>query len=125
MKNLSDYTDEAISEIMNRHGAFFAFSDRQFVEAKKPGVVYVSCGQGLICPKAAAVDLTKEIIAAGEAGVAADLAENGIDAIIRRELINYESYYTGDISDTVSALARYGISEEQILAVYHEERKHQ
>jgi len=48
-------------------------------------------------------------------GIKADIAANGIKAIIHRELANYEAQIVMDISDTVDALAEYpGITRETI-----------
>jgi len=38
MKYLTNYIEEEQTEALNRAGAFFAFSDKQFDEAKKEGV---------------------------------------------------------------------------------------
>jgi len=48
MKNYN--VDNFITEAMERHGAFFAFSDEQFKQQKKEGINYSSMGVGLICP---------------------------------------------------------------------------
>ena len=50
MKCLSNYMNEAQTELFNNTGAFFAFSDTQFDEKKKNGVKYAHLGAGLICP---------------------------------------------------------------------------
>ena len=53
-------------------------------------------------------------------GIAQDLAENGREAIIRRELSNNECHYIGSIEDCVYGLKPYGITREAIQDVYHE-----
>jgi len=50
-----------------------------------------------------------------------DIAENGIEAIIKRELYNHEALYTGDLEDTILNLEDYWITAEQVVSVYHEE----
>jgi hypothetical protein len=118
MKYLSHYVEAKQTELFNQCGAFFAFSQQQFNDAIKEGVQYVSLGAGLICVlehKQTLVDGLETITADG---IAQDLAENSIDAIIKRELFNYESFYNYDISDTVDALKPYGISRVQIQAVF-------
>lgn len=55
-------------------------------------------------------------------GIKLDIQENGIDNIIKRELQNYECYYTGDISNAVGFLQQYEITEEQVQEVYMKER---
>ncbi len=54
-------------------------------------------------------------------GIALDIEENGYEAIIKRELNDHECYYTSDISDAVRALKKYGIKQEQIMAVFNGE----
>lgn len=54
-------TKDLVSEVLEKHGAFWAFSDKQFNEQKKDGVRYVSCGAGLIAPKDNIDNFTKEL----------------------------------------------------------------
>jgi hypothetical protein len=58
--------DARISEILGRHGAFFAFSQRQFEEQQVRGVKYAHCGAGMICPVGAADQLQADIKAAAD-----------------------------------------------------------
>ena len=118
--SLSTYTEAAQTELFNSTGAFFAFGNKQFDEAKQEGVVYGSMGAGMVCPKENAKALMDGLAGINEAGIKADIAENGIKNIIHRELANYETQLTNDISDTVAALSDYGITQEQIAAEYPE-----
>jgi len=118
MNYLSDYTSENQTKLLNDNGAFFAFSTKQLNEHKKEGVVYVSMGSGLIAPKVNADKLLEGFESINTEGVKQDISENGIKAIIRRELGNYETQITGDISDTVEALEDYGITRAQVAAEY-------
>lgn len=122
MKYLNDYTEDAITKVLNQHGAFFAFSNQQMDEKKKEGVTYVNCGSGLICPKENAIQLMKDVINVGDKGIQQDVRENGREAIIKRELANHEAYYTGDVDSTVDALDSYNITREEIVDVYRKER---
>lgn len=118
MKYLSDYIEEAQSKAFKDNGAFFAFSDDQFYEKRVEGVTYVSCGIGLICPKENAKKLMDELDIIAKKGMEQDLRENGKDGVIERELSNYECYYTGDITDAVDSLIDYGITGDDVIAVY-------
>ncbi|WP_418181308.1 hypothetical protein ACNSOL_12435 (plasmid) [Aliarcobacter lanthieri] len=120
MKTLNDYTSEAISAVMEKYGAFFAFSKKQFEEKQVEGVKYVIDGSGMAAPKENYKTLVKEMNEIYSEGVKQDIAENGLNAIIKRELANYECYYTGDIEDAVEALEDYGITHEQVLKVFQE-----
>jgi len=118
MKYLSDYTQEHLTKAFEKHGAFFAFSKSQFDEKKVEGVKYVSDGTGMIAPKENYKELYEEIEEIHRNGIKQDIEENGIESIIKRELSNYECYYTGEIEDAVDALEDYGITYEQVKNVY-------
>ena len=116
--SLSTYTQPQQSALFEKLGAFFAFSQSQYHEARKAGVKYVGLGSGLVCPESNASALIDGLDAIQRAGIAQDIAENGLDAIIKRELYNYECFYTGDISDAVEALSEYGVSASQVKSAY-------
>ena len=119
MNYLSDYTSAKQTQLWNDNGAFFAFSKKQLNEEKKEGVVYVSMGSGLIVPKENASKILKGLESINTEGIKQDISENGIKAIIHRELANYEAQITGSISDTVEALGDYEITREQVREEYN------
>ncbi len=126
MKYLKDYTDQAITELFEKHGAFFAFSDKQLDEAKNkdlPRSAYVSMGAGLIAPKSEAKELASWIDKVTTKRIALDLEENGKEAIILRELHNHECFYTGDYLDPnmKASLSGYGFTDQDIYDVYRSE----
>ena len=92
---------------LDKAGAFFALSTKQFEKQKKPNTTYVNGHAGMICPKDTLTTLLKELDEIYKSSIAQDLAENGAQAIIIRELNNHEAYYTGDIESTVEALSDY------------------
>jgi hypothetical protein len=110
--------EEQQTKVFSDTGSFFAFSDSQFEKQKQENVIYVAVGAGLICPKEHAEDVVARLDSIYTTAIAQDLAENGKDGVIERELANHEAYYTGDIEDTVYALEDYGITNTEILAVY-------
>lgn len=118
MKYLSNYTEAETTKALNKAGAFFAFSDRQFNEQKKEGVKYTSCGMGMICPRENVDQLIKDLDEAINNGIKQDIAENGIDAIITRELHNHEAGYTGSTTATEEALSGYPITHEQVVNTF-------
>lgn len=118
MKYLTDYTEQGITDLLEKYGGFFAFSDKQFDAKKKEGIEYVGCGHGLICPKENAKALVAGLIENGDKAVQQDIAENGKEKIIERELYNHEAFYTGEIDQTADALKIYGFSENDIRLVY-------
>lgn len=120
MKSLSSYTNDAITQLLNESGAFFAFTNQQLEEKQKEGVQYCSLGAGLIAPKEAVRSVVDGIANITKAGIEKDIEENGKRGIIKRELMNFECFYTGDITDCVEALDDYGIERDEIKAVYRE-----
>jgi len=123
MKYLSDYTEQATSAALNKAGAFFAFSNKQFNEQRVDGVEYSNAGAGCICPTDNVATLVMELSNGHKAGIALDIAENGKEAIIRRELYNHEAFYTGDWKGCIfqGALNGYDISDDDVYAVYKTE----
>lgn len=121
MKYLSDYTKEGVEEALNKAGAFWAFGQEQFNKQKREGVEYVSGGAGLVCPKDTYKQLKADLDNAILKGIEADIRENGEEAIIKRELINHECYYTGNIDIVAENLAEYGITRERIQEIYKAE----
>lgn len=118
MKTLTDYTQEKQTQLLADNGAFFAFSKEQFLESKVDGVKYVSIYGGLISPKENADKLVSGLDQINREGMAQDIKENGIPAIIQRELANHEAQITCDISDTLGAVLGYGITREQVEVEY-------
>lgn len=118
MKPLTAYTEEAQTELFDRLGAFFAFSNKQLGEKAKKGIDYVSLGHGLICPKENAEELFKGLEEIHEKGIKARLNDYGLSAIAQYELANHEAQFTRDYSDAYEVLKDYGITEDQMKAEY-------
>jgi len=116
MKYLSHYTEERQTALFAETGAFFAFSEKKLNEQKKDGVKYVSLGFGMICPKSTADKLFAGLDQITKEAIQQDLAKNGKQGVIRRELGNHEYCITHDITDTERALSGYGITREEIKA---------
>jgi len=123
MKHLSDYTDDLTTKAMREAGAFFAFSQKQFEEKKIAGVSYTDMGAGLIARTDSAQGLRQKLADIHEAGIKADLEENGVVGVVKRELYNHEAFYTWDISSTVDALEGYDIPRETIKSIFEAQAK--
>lgn len=120
MKYLTDYTNEKHTALLEKTGAFWAFGDKQFNEQKKEGIEYVNCGAGMVCPKGNVEMLREGLQNVVLEGIAEDILENGMDAIIERELANHEAWYTGNIEHTEAYLFSYGFDRSDIIRVYKE-----
>ena len=119
---LTKYTQELQTALFNDNGAFFAFSMEQFDRQKQEGVKYVHVSNmNMLVPKPN-VDTVLDGLAKIHAdGIASVLANNKRRDIIKYELANYESYYTGDTSDACDALECYDITPEEVQTVFREE----
>jgi hypothetical protein len=118
MKTLSTYTEEKINILLEKYNAFFAFSQNQIDGSKKENIDYVYRGGGLYHEANKEKEFDADYKLVVKEAIEQDLKENGKEAIIKRGLLNYESYYTCDISDTVEALKDYKISKEEVAAVF-------
>ena len=103
-----------MTDLFNRLGTFFAFSQEQFDEQRKEGVKYVHLGSGMITPKGTEGTLIDELAEIAQRGREQDLKENGKEAIIRRELRNHEATYVYSIESTIEALKGYPVTVEEI-----------
>lgn len=112
--SLSDFMQEATTEILQKHGAFFAFGQSQFDTQKKEGVQYVSDGYGLYIPKNNFQQFNVDFEKMQEEKTKEHLAEFGLDRIMKYNLSNYECFYTGDVYDAVSAMSSYGIDKNEL-----------
>lgn len=117
---MSQFIQEQQTQLFNRLGVIFAFSKKQFDEAKKEGVEYVSVlGVGELVPKEHAKELVEELNKIHVEGRAKELAEKGIDKIIEEALSNHECFYTWDLDDAFASLEPYGVTAEQVIAVFN------
>ena len=118
MKYLSDYMNDKQTKAFEQYGAFFALSNKQMEEKRVEGVKYASLGAGLIAPTDNAEKLINSLETIRSESIKQDIDENGIKAIIHRELGNHECQITCDYSDVVDVLDPYGVTVEQIKAEY-------
>jgi hypothetical protein len=126
MHELKKQREDKMTELFNRCGVFFAFSDKQFEESKTPlsdGDEYIIICSGGYMPKSK----TEEYIKGNEEidqwfnSQTMQSAET-IKKHIIYELYNHECFYTGNISDVLCFLP---YKKELILKIYYEELKNQ
>lgn len=118
MNYLSHYTEKAQTKLFEDMGAFFAFGFKQYREQAQPDIHYIRFDNGMVCPKENANKLLTELSKIKEKGIATDIEENGIKAIIHRELANHECQITYDPAAAIAALEDYNIPEETIRAEF-------
>lgn len=114
MKNF----DEKINHLLKKYNGFFAFSEKQFEEAKKENVKYVWRGAGLYHEAGKSEEFDEDFKLISKEAIEQDLKENGKEAIIERELENYECYYTNDINEAVINLKDYDITFDEVNFIF-------
>lgn len=100
---LNKYFDAELTKLLEKYNGFFAFSNKQFDEAKKEGHKYISLDGGLLLGRPADSELTgqqwadkffEEMEVITKESARLDLEEFGLERIIRYELDNHETQYT-------------------------------
>ena len=119
-KEIQHIIDDLLTEVFKKYGAFFAFSEKQLEEQKKPGVKYsYSSKLNMFYNSATPGNIFKDMEAAVDKGIEIDKAQNDKEAIIIRELANYECFYTGNPEDAVERLKDYNYTPEEVIAVFN------
>jgi hypothetical protein len=123
---LSGYIQNEQTALFESTGAFFAFSADQLEKGRAIGPVrYASLGSGMICPTINCKTLLDGLDSIYQKGIASDIAENDIKAIIHRELANHECQIVGSIDAAVDMLADYpNIDRAAIQAEWPEFMQH-
>lgn len=129
MKYLSDYVQEEQTKLFEELGAFFAFGIEQFEEGKKKyghlkpeGTKWADLGAGMIVPSVNADKLIAGLEDIHKRGIEKDLAENGREGVLQRELGNYEiglSWEGHRDQNFRSGIEGYGFTEEEIVTQYN------
>jgi len=117
---LSDYIEDPQTKLFNECGSFFAFSGKQYEEARKEGIKYINMGSGLVCPENNVEKLINGLDEIYKIGIAKDMEENGKKKIIHRELANHECQIAENPTACIEKLEGYPITKEEILAEWSE-----
>lgn len=121
MKTLAHYLDDGLRELYKEYEAFTAFSTARFHEMKQDGLSYVKIGAGVFCPKDVSTEFIEKLNKHKSESRKRDIAENGKDGVILRELINFNCYFTGDHTPAFEAVESYGITEDEVIMVFEDE----
>jgi hypothetical protein len=124
---LNKYFESEFSKLLEKYNGFFAFSTKQFDEAKKEGHKYISLDGGLLLGRPVDSELTgqewadkffEEMDVITKESARLDLEEFGLERIIRYELDNHETSYTGNIEPAFEALEKFGATIDQVRLVF-------
>jgi hypothetical protein len=116
-----------ITRLSNKYNLFFAFNEKQLKEGlekhnikeNEPLTRIVSGG---IMPRKNAKKFLAEFNQINNKMIK-KIKKLKPEPIIRYELANYESWYTGDISNAFEVLKEYGYTIEQVKEVYFKYRE--
>ena len=131
------YQETAQTKLFNKYGVFFLCGDsptilkgldEKKIEFIKSGLmnetdkfcILTNMG-GYICPSKNSKLVRAELETINKNKVAKDIKANGIDKIIVRELYNYETFVSYDLSDVLNALHSYNITEKQVTELFKKE----
>lgn len=123
MKTISELKKEREnkhSELFEKCGVFFAFSNEQFNENKtmlEDGEKYVSIGAGGYLPKGKLNQFSEGMKAIGNWFKDEVKNQKLRKAHILYELQNHECFYTGDYSDALESLGN-SYTKEEVLEVF-------
>ena len=86
---------------------------------KKEGVEYIySKSLDMFYNIKSKGQIYKDMEEAIDKAIAIDKEQNSKEAIILRELLNYECFYTGSPRDAIEALKDYDYTKEEVLEVF-------
>lgn len=117
--------EKLTSELFEKCGLFFAFSNEQFEKNKTPlkeGEKYVSIGSGGYIPKGNYDTFKEGMKTISKIGKKKVKENNLAETEILYELNNHECFYTGDYSDVVD-MFKGTYTEEEIRDVYNKNRE--
>lgn len=124
---LNKHFESEFTKLLEKYNGFFAFSNKQFDEAKKEGHKYISLDGGLLLGRPVESTMTgqewadkfyEEVEAITKESARLDLEEFGLQRVIQYELDNHETSYTGDITRAFEALEKYGATLDQVRLVF-------
>ena len=112
-----------VSALNEKHGAFFAFSDKQIAEQANDEFEYCQYGYGLVGPVGGGASYRAEADALFDA-FTLNVREN-VDrtAFIKYELSNLECYLTYDIQEVLMLASHYwpDTTEDDVMAIFNAE----
>ena len=120
-KTLKQIKHDEQHRIIKNNGGFFAFNNQQFKEQKKPNVIYVNMGVGLICPKNNAETLKKELDNLNEKAIKKQMETQSIKDIVFKNCFNYELQYSfNGFEQLKEILQDYPIKETELSLYYNQ-----
>lgn len=103
-----------------KYGVFFAYSEKQLNEGAAKieldaGEKVVNVGGGMFCRTSKTTEFLNELEGIFEQNKKDLLEKVGVEALIKYELENHESYYTCCTDSAVDALADYDITDAELI----------
>lgn len=115
--------NEKLSELFEKHGVFFAFSDAQFEAKKQAGVEYAGLIGGGVIPAGNVKAFYEDMAILNAEQKEYNLKHFSKEKLILDELFNHEAFYTWEIEDTYEVLnGMYDFTKEEVQEVFSKYR---
>jgi hypothetical protein len=116
MKSLIDYTAPKLNKLYIENAVYF---DGSSAYENAENLNYIYCGLGMNIP-AEKVDYVKKMTAEiHDECIELDIKINGREAIILRELEEYECFKTNNLVGCIRSLSSYNIQVQEIMDVFN------
>lgn len=119
MQSLGYYMNVAQHDLYKSLGAIFAPTQELFEKNRTENVEYRALASGMYVPVANALSVYESFETILNNAIAMDIAANGKEAIIRRELLSQHCFFDGEVARGINALACYKFPREDIVSVYN------
>lgn len=107
MKNSNYYLKKPLRKLFKKHGAFWAYSEKQFKSQKKEGIEYLKMLNGIFFPKEKKDEFLEGLEFEINEAIKSHHAEYGAVKIIEYEYFNHETQISGNIQELKDTLQRY------------------
>jgi len=113
----------------SKYKAFFAFGREQLEEWMEKNNIksrndLISLSMWLVALKSNYKEMLEDMSEHYKQERLRRIKEVGKEWIIKYELANYESYYTGEIDDALEVLEEYWYTREDVLKVFNEQKEY-
>ena len=123
MTKLTFNMQEKMTEVFNKYGVFFAFSDEQFLRQRVEGVEYTTFGAGSVIPVENYDAFMEEFNQLDDAHTKFKLENFTKEELILEELRNHECFYTWEIDEVVELMkGKYNFTLQDVQEVFNKNK---
>ena len=123
MTKLTFNMQERMTEVFNKYGVFFAFSDEQFLRQRVEGVEYTTFGAGSVVPVKNYDAFMEEFNQLDDEHTKFNLENFTKEELILDELRNHECFYTWEIDEVVELMeSKYNFTLQDVQEVFNKNK---